>query len=56
MKRKLLSLFALLMTAVTGAWADADVTWNSSNVSDLRVWGNPYGWEDSYEKDGIGAW
>ncbi len=27
------------------------VTWNSSNVSDLRVWG-PYDW-DSYTKEGI---
>ncbi len=41
------------MTAVTGAWADADVTWNSSNVYDLRVYGgDPHG-NDSYTKEGI---
>ena len=52
-KRKLLSLLALLMVAVTGAWADADVTWNSSNVSDIQFWGGaPDGW-DSYTKEGI---
>ena len=53
MKQKLLSLFVLLMTAVTGAWADADVTWNSSNVSDIQFWGgapDPYG---SYTKEGV---
>ena len=52
-KRKLLSLLVLLMTAATGAWADADVTWNSSNVSDLNFWGgapDPYG---SYTKEGV---
>jgi hypothetical protein len=53
MNRKLLSLLALLMTAVTGAWADADVTWNSSNVSDINFWGGaPDGW-DSYTKEGV---
>ena len=53
MKRKLLSLLVLLMMAVTGAWADADVTWNSSNVSDIQFWGGaPDGW-DSYTKEGI---
>ena len=31
MKRKLLSLLMLLMTAATGAWAET-VTWNSTNV------------------------
>ena len=35
------------------AWADADVTWNSSNVSDIQFWGgapDPY---DSYTKEGV---
>ena len=46
-------MLVLLMTAVTGAWADADVTWNSSNVSDIQFWGGaPDGW-DSYTKEGI---
>ena len=36
MKRKLLSLLVLLVTAATGAWADTTITWNHafcSNVS-----------------------
>ena len=53
MKRKLLSLLVLLMTAVTGAWADADVTWNSSNVSDLQFWGGAPDAYDSYTKEGV---
>ena len=53
MKRKLLSLFALLMMAATGAWADADVTWNSSNVSDIQFWGGAPDGYDSYTKEGI---
>jgi hypothetical protein len=31
MKRKLLSLLVLLMTAATGAWAET-ITWDDSNV------------------------
>ena len=53
MRKKLLSILALLCLTVTSAWADADVTWNSSNVSDIRFWGgapDPY---DSYTKEGI---
>ena len=34
MKRKLLSLLALLMTAATGAWADTTVTITGDNLSD----------------------
>jgi len=55
MRKKLLSILALLCLAVTSAWADADadVTWNSSNVSDLNIYGGtPDGW-DSYTKGGI---
>ena len=53
MKRKLLSMLALLMMAVTGAWADADVTWNSSNVSDLLFWGGAPDPDGSYTKEGV---
>ena len=53
MRKKLFSILALLCLTVTSAWADADVTWNSSNVSDIRFWGGaPDGW-DSYTKEGI---
>ena len=37
MKRKLLSLLVLLMTAATGAWAET-VTWNSTNVFNDSHW------------------
>jgi hypothetical protein len=53
MRKKLLSMLALLCLTVSGAWADADVTWNSSNVSDIQFWGGaPDGW-DSYTKEGV---
>ena len=32
MKRKLLSLLVLLMTAATGAWADNPIVWNASDL------------------------
>ena len=35
------------------AWADADVTWNSSNVSDIQFWGGAPDGYDSYTKEGI---
>ena len=44
MKRKLLSLLMLLMTAVTGAWAET-VTWNSTNV-----------FKGSHEMDRLSKW
>lgn len=53
MRKKLFSILALLCLTVTSAWADADVTWNSSNVSDIRFWGGAPDGYDSYTKEGI---
>jgi len=37
MKQKVLSILALLMMTVTGAWADTTVTWTESDMSGLQV-------------------
>ena len=37
MKQKVLSILALLLMAVTGAWADTTVTWTESDMSGLQV-------------------
>ena len=43
MKKKILTLLVLLMTAVTGAWADTTVTWSASNLAG----------DDTVTKDGV---
>ena len=53
MRKKLFSILALLCLTVTSAWADADVTWNSSNVSDIQFWGGAPDGYDSYTKEGV---
>ena len=37
MKQKLLSILALLLMAVTGAWADTTVTWTASDMSGIYI-------------------
>ena len=37
MKQKLFSMFALLLMAVTGAWADTTVTWTASDMSGIYI-------------------
>ena len=37
MKQKLLSILALLLMAVTGAWADTTVTWTASDMSSIYI-------------------
>ena len=42
MKRKLLSLLVLLMTAATGAWADTTITWNHAFCSNVSASNGSY--------------
>ena len=37
MQKRILSLLVLLMTAVTGAWADTTVTWTASDMSGIYI-------------------
>ena len=47
MKRKLLSLFAILLMALTAQAASRTVTWNASDIVPEHPW------DDSFTKDGI---
>ena len=47
MKRKLLSLFAILLMALTAQAASRTVTWNASDIVTERPW------DESFTKDGI---
>ena len=51
MKHKILSLLVLLLTAATGAWAQADVTWTFAQVHD--VVGDEITADETYTSDGI---